>query len=146
MTPVWNRKKTLCLATVLVDGDDMDEPIADSVRSILDGHIVLSRKLAEKAHFPAIDISASISRVFMDVANVSHQDAAVRLRELLATYHEVEDLIRIGLYEPGTAANVDLAVRLQPAMSAFLKQRQGESTGFGETLSVLQNLAEQWQG
>jgi len=135
-----------CLATVLVDGDDMDEPIADSVRSILDGHIVLSRKLAEKAHFPAIDISASISRVFMDVANVSHQDAAVRLRELLATYHEVEDLIRIGLYEPGTAANVDLAVRLQPAMSAFLKQRQGESTGFGETLSVLQNLAEQWQG
>ena len=134
-----------CLATVLVDGDDMDEPIADSVRSIMDGHIVLSRKLAEKAHFPAIDISASISRVFMDVADLSHREAAMRLRELLGTYSEVEDLIRIGLYEAGTSANVDLAVRLQPAMLAFLKQRQGESTTFAETCSVMHTLAEQWQ-
>ena len=89
------------IVSVLVDGDDLDEPISDAVRAIVDGHFVLDRKLAEMGHFPAIDVSRSVSRVFLDVTTPPHQRAAGKLRAILATHSEVADLIRIGAYTPG---------------------------------------------
>jgi flagellum-specific ATP synthase len=130
--------------TVLVDGDDFDEPISDAVRSLLDGHIVLDRRLAERSHYPAISISRSISRVTQDVTEEAQQQAARKLRAVLATYAEVEDLIRIGAYVKGTSPQVDRAVELLPAINAFLKQGLGERTGFNDTRNTIQRIAAAW--
>lgn len=112
--------------TVLVDGDDMNEPIGDAVRGILDGHIVLSRKLAHANHFPAIDVLQSVSRVMPRVAPPAAVEAASAARSLLAAYRDAEDLIRIGAYQQGTSPEVDRAVAAQPALTAFLRQRTDE--------------------
>ena len=112
------------LYTVLVDGDDMNEPVADAVRSILDGHIVLSRKLAAANHYPAIDVLASISRVMSDVVSPAHGAAASAVRDLMATYREAEDLINIGAYVAGSNARVDLALARYDDIRAFLRQRR----------------------
>ena len=108
--------------TVLVDGDDMNEPIADAVRSILDGHIVLSRAIAAQNHFPAIDILASVSRVMNEVVSKEHLGAAQKLRALLAVYKEAEDLIHIGAYVSGSSAKIDEAIKKIDQINAFLCQ------------------------
>lgn len=108
--------------TVLVDGDDMNEPVADAVRGILDGHVVLSRKLAHAGQFPAIDVLQSVSRVMPEVTTQAHQAAARKFRALLAAYREAEDLINIGAYVAGTNPTVDEAIHKIPAMKQFLRQ------------------------
>lgn len=123
--------------TVLVDGDDMNEPIADSVRSILDGHIVLSRNLAAKNHYPAIDVLASVSRVMMEIADSDHIQAAQKVRAILATYHEAEDLINIGAYVKGSNEEIDLAVQYISAVTTFLQQKVDEHTSLLDTIALL---------
>ena len=110
------------LYTVLVDGDDMNEPIADAVRSILDGHIVLTRSLAHSGHYPAIDVLQSVSRLANDIVSPEVREAAQTLRSALAAYHEKEDLIAIGAYQAGTAPIVDAALALRGDIDAFLRQ------------------------
>lgn len=129
------------IMTVLVDGDDTDEPVADAARSFLDGHIVLSRKLAEKGHFPAIDINASISRVAQDITSMEHQQAALAIRKVLSEYSELEDIIRIGAYQPGSSAQVDKVIRLEPVINQFLKQSTNEFSPFPQSWQGLQNIA-----
>ncbi|CAG37388.1 FliI/YscN family ATPase [Desulfotalea psychrophila] len=126
--------------TVLVDGDDMTEPVADSVRSILDGHIVLSRAIAAKNHFPAIDILASASRVMRDIVSPEHIELAGKLRTVLADYREAEDLINIGAYVKGTNKNIDLAIEKIEQAKLFLKQGYNQTTDMTETLEQLESL------
>jgi len=126
--------------TVLVDGDDMNEPIADAVRSILDGHIVLSRSIAAQNHFPAIDVLGSVSRVMTDVASKEHIKAAQEMRALMAVYKEAEDLIHIGAYVKGSSAKIDKAIQKIDAINAFLCQDIFEKTTFDETVKALENI------
>jgi flagellum-specific ATP synthase len=119
--------------TVLVDNDDMNEPIADAVRSILDGHIVLSRRLAHKNHYPAIDILESISRVMPSIVSNEQRAIAMKARELLATYREAEDLVNIGAYVKGSNPKIDEAIRKHPKLESFLIQDMNEAD-FGENL------------
>ncbi|HOE90888.1 MAG TPA: flagellar protein export ATPase FliI [Candidatus Cloacimonadota bacterium] len=130
------------LYTVLVEGDDMDEPIADAARSILDGHIVLSRKIAAKGHYPAIDILNSISRVINSVASPEHKDNSKKVFEILATYRESEDMINIGAYSRGANANIDFAIDKIGGVNQFLKQRIEESSAFEDTVEGLKLLIE----
>ncbi|MFS9381041.1 FliI/YscN family ATPase [Citrobacter sp. ANG330] len=125
--------------TVLVEGDNMNEPVADEVRSILDGHIVLSRKLAEANHYPAIDVSASVSRVMRQIATNEHVQLAGQLRTLLALYREIELLVRVGEYKPGQDANSDKALRCWPAIQAFLQQTSGAPQSLPETLALMKS-------
>jgi flagellum-specific ATP synthase len=108
--------------TVLVDGDDMNEPIADAVRGILDGHIVLSRAIGAKGIFPSIDVLNSTSRVMTEITSEDHQKAAQNFKRLLATYNEAEDLINIGAYKKGSNRDIDMALRFKPQMDHFLRQ------------------------
>lgn len=126
--------------TVLVDGDDMNDPIADAVRGILDGHIVLSRNLANAGRFPAVDVLASLSRLFPSLASEPHAAAAIQLRRWLNKYREVEDLIRIGAYQPGSDAEADVAISLLPQIQAFLEQKASERCEFADTLQQLYGL------
>ena len=128
------------LYTVLVDGDDMNEPIADASRSILDGHIVLTRKLASAGHYPAIDVLQSISRVMPDVTNDRHKELATKLLDLLATYTESEDLINIGAYVKGSNPKIDKAISMIQPIREFLKQKIDEKTTFEESLKKLSVL------
>jgi type III secretion protein N (ATPase) len=128
--------------TVLVEGDDLDEPVADEVRSILDGHIVLSRKLAEANHYPAIDVSASVSRIMRQVASGEHLRLAARLRGLLANYREIELLVRVGEYRPGQDPQADEALARKDAIRNFLCQHVGETNDFEETVSRLWKTVE----
>ncbi|MCC3376238.1 flagellar protein export ATPase FliI [Cohnella sp. REN36] len=118
--------------TVLVDGDDMNEPIADAVRGILDGHIVLSRHLAHKGHFPAIDVLASVSRVMKDIVGGEQQDAAEELKRLLAIYRDSEDLINIGAYQRGSNPQIDKAIQAIDDINAFSQQKTTESVTYPE--------------
>ena len=127
--------------TTLVDGDDPNEPIADAVRGTLDGHVWLSRELAESNHFPAVDVPGSLSRLMAALAAPEQAAAAGKVRSLLAAYREAEDLIRIGAYQAGSSAAVDAAVRLKPAIDAFLRQRPDERTEAAETIAALIALA-----
>lgn len=122
------------LYTVLVDGDDMNEPIADAVRGILDGHIVLSRKLAAKGYYPAIDALESVSRVMPSVVDNNHVILARRIKELLAVYNDAEDLIVIGAYVPGTDKRIDEAIAKVDAIKDFLTQTTHEHFSFDETV------------
>ena len=117
------------LFTVLVDGGDLDEPVADAVRGILDGHIVLSRELADAGHFPAIDVPASVSRTMNRVTAPPQQDAARQVRALLAAYRQVEPLVRVGAFEPGQDPAADRAVALHPDITAFLRQAADDPGG-----------------
>jgi len=130
------------LYAVLVEGDDMTEPIADAVRSILDGHIVLSRKLAHQNHYPAVDVLDSVSRLMIDIVSKEHRDAANRLREILATYRENEDLINIGAYVKGSNSKIDMAIERMPVINEFLRQGLDESSDFEGTVQRLIQLCE----
>jgi flagellum-specific ATP synthase len=120
--------------TVLVEGDDLNEPISDAVRGILDGHIVLSRKLAAKNHYPAIDLLGSISRLFTALAVPEQKQLSAKVRDLMATYQDAEDLIQIGAYTRGSSPAIDQAILFQPAIQAFLRQAVAEPSTHRETL------------
>ena len=126
--------------TVLVDGDDMNEPIADAVRSILDGHIVLSRNIAAQNHFPASDVLASVSRVMSAVVPKEHMEANRKLRALMAVYKEAEDLIHIGAYVKGSSPKIDEAVQKIDAINDFLCQGVFEVQSFEETIQRLEGI------
>ena len=128
------------LYTVFVEGDDLSDPIADAVRGILDGHIVLSRSLGEKGHFPAIDVLQSISRLAPEVTDQAHQNLASLVREALGTYRDAADLIQVGAYVPGSDPRVDGALAMVPKINAFLRQSLGEATPFGQVRARLQAL------
>lgn len=128
-----DRGSITAIYTVLVAGGDMEEPIADEARAVLDGHIVLSRALAERNHWPAIDVLPSLSRVMTFVADPAHRAAAGRVREWLATYEQKRDLISIGAYKPGSDARIDQAMGKIDAINAFLRQELGESSPMWET-------------
>jgi len=129
------------LYTVLVEGDDFNEPISDTARSILDGHIMLSRELAHKNHYPAVDVLQSISRVMNDITTKEHKAAAAKIRNLLAVYQKNSDLINIGAYIKGTDPNIDKAIELNDTINAFLTQSTDESCPFDETLQKLMEIA-----
>src|SRR5712691_4936002 len=127
--------------TVLVEGDDFNEPIADAVRSILDGHIILSRELGAAGHYPAIDVLSSVSRLTSDLAGADQKDAAAKLRDAMATYRRTEDLINLGAYVSGASVKVDAAVRVRESMEDFLKQAPDAKIGLQETLLRMTDLA-----
>ncbi len=128
--------------TVLVAGDDMNEPVADETRSILDGHIVLSRALAARGHYPAIDVSESISRVMDSIIDEEHRDAARKLREVVANYEKERDLILIGAYEEGSDPKVDYAIEKIDEVNNFLKQMVGEKFTLEESIDLLKGVFE----
>lgn len=128
------------LYTVLVEGDDANEPIADAVRSILDGHIVLSRDLAMQNHYPAIDILGSISRVMADIIDDQHKKNAGQLKEILATYRKAEDLINIGAYVSGTNAKIDYAIEVIDRINSYLRQDIQETVFFEDSVAQLAAL------
>jgi flagellum-specific ATP synthase len=129
------------LYTVLVEGDDMNEPIADAARSILDGHIVLSRALAHKNHYPAIDVLQSVSRVMNNVVDNEHKSAAGKIRNLMASYAKNEDLISIGAYAKGTDPMTDKAIALNDRINAYLKQSSEDSADYEIAKNELINLS-----
>ena len=130
------------LYTVLVDGDDFNEPITDTARSILDGHIMLSRGLAHKNHYPAIDVMQSISRVMSQVASSEHKQLAGKLKNVMATYSDAEDLINIGAYKAGSNKNIDYAIEKIDAVNAFLMQDVNAKYTFDEVLVQLKAIFE----
>src|SRR5437899_718691 len=129
--------------TVLVEGDDFNEPIADAVRAILDGHIILSRELGAAGHYPAIDILNSVSRLTSDLAGAAQMDAAAKLRDAMATYGRTEDLINLGAYVAGASPKVDAAIRVREGMESFLKQPPDIKAPLAETLLRMAELAKQ---
>ena len=131
--------------TVLVEADDANEPISDTVRGILDGHIMLSRKLAHQAHWPAIDVLSSISRSMPDVSSVEHIRAADSLKQLLAAYQENQDLISIGAYQAGSNLLVDAAIKLRDETLRFLQQGVGERSTFDSAVAGLARIAQMRQ-
>ncbi len=133
------------LYTVLVEGDDLDEPIADAMRAILDGHIVLSRAIANKNHYPAVDVLASISRVMGDVISKEHKEAAKRLLTLMAEYRNAEDLIAIGAYAKGSNPEVDKAMLIMGELNQFLRQATDEKVELVDTVQLLAKMASKVQ-
>jgi FliI/YscN family ATPase len=125
------------LYTVLVEGDDLDEPISDAARSVLDGHIVLSRELANRNHYPAVDVLQSISRCQPDVITKEHQNLVNDIRNLYAAYRENEDLIQIGAYNVGSNMRVDRALKIYEPLIQFLRQDRGEKVDFEESVKEL---------
>lgn len=128
------------LYTVLVEGDDLQDPIGDTARSILDGHVVLSRSLATSGHFPAVDVLESISRVTNAVTDEDQQQAAIALRRMLAAYRNVKELVEIGAYVSGADADADAALALMPRIDGFLRQRMDDSTGLQQAWGMLGGL------
>jgi flagellum-specific ATP synthase len=135
-----NKGSITGMYTVLVDGDDFNEPITDTARGILDGHIVLSRKLANKGHYPAIDVLASISRVMNDIITDEHKLYAREIKKHLAIYKESEDLINVGAYNKGSNAEIDKAIEKIGAINGFLQQSVNDKVGFQNTLDHMKNI------
>ena len=127
--------------TVLVAGNDLDEPIADEVRGLVDGHIVLDRRLAQRGHFPPIDVVASASRLMQRVIDASHAAAAARLRLQLAVYEEHRDLITLGAYQAGRDPEIDAAVAAYPAIEQLVRQRKDENADWDAAIGRLLTLA-----
>ena len=132
------------ILTILVEGDDLTDPVADSVRSLLDGHIVLARKLAELGHYPAVDILGSVSRLMNSVVSPEHLLAAQRFKAIYATYQGAEDLINIGALAPGTNRRIDKAISLIDRVNEFLIQPIGQRSGFQQTLQRLLEITKSW--
>jgi len=123
--------------TVLMEGDDITDPIVDTVRGITDGHIFLSRKVAEANHYPAIDVLGSISRLMSAIASPEHKAAAAKMRKILALYRENKDLIDVGMYQPGTNPKLDIAIEMMPQINGFLQQKTTDSVSMNNTISTL---------
>jgi len=132
------------IITVLVEGDDMNDPVADSARSLLDGHIILSRALAERGHYPAVNILASISRLMNSIIDPEHQTAARKFKAIYSTYQKAEDLINIGALAPGSNHRIDKAVSLIDQVTEFLIQVTGQRSGFTETVQRLYEVTKSW--
>ncbi len=128
---------------MLVEGDDTNEPVFDAVRGILDGHILLSRRLANRGQYPAVSVLESVSRVMPDVVDTPHLDAAMQVRRLLAVWDEIEDLVNIGAYAAGSNPEYDLAIRMMPAITAFLRQEMGSGVDFETSKAALMELLEE---
>ena len=122
---------------VLVDGDDHNEPVADAVRSILDGHIVMERSIAERGRYPAVNVLKSVSRTMPDCNTPEENDLIRRARALMATYDDMEELIRLGAYRPGSDPQVDEAIHYQPALDAFLSQHKHDASTLAEGYTAL---------
>jgi flagellum-specific ATP synthase len=133
----FDKGSITAIYTVLVEGDDINEPISDHARSILDGHIVLSREIAHKNHYPAVDVLGSISRLMDDIASDAHKEAAGRLKELIAVYKEAEDLINIGAYAEGSNNRIDVAIKKIDMINDFLKQGKYEKSTFEQTVNKM---------
>lgn len=123
--------------TVLMEGDDINDPIVDTVRGITDGHIFLSRKVAESNHYPAIDVLGSISRLMSAIASPEHKEAAGKMRKIMAMYRENKDLIDVGMYQPGSNPKLDIAIEMMPKINAFLQQRTSDSVNMQNTIETL---------
>ncbi len=132
------------ILTVLVENDDLADPVADSARSLLDGHIVLSRKLADRGHYPAVDVLQSVSRLMPKVTSKEHFSAAVKLKEIYATYIDAEDLINIGAFSPGSNRRIDGAISLIDRINDFLIQAVRQRTIFGDTVKHLVSITNKW--
>lgn len=128
------------LYTVLVDGDDLSEPVTDTVRGILDGHIVLSRKLANKNHYPAIDVLASVSRVMSDIVSIEHKEMAFQVKKHMAVYKEAEDLINIGAYAQGSNSEIDTAIEKMSQIKELITQRTHENVTIDESLNLMKSI------
>jgi len=128
------------LYTVLAEGDDQQDPIVDCARAILDGHIVLSRRLADVGHYPAIDIAASVSRCMSQVTDKPHQQAARQLKEMYSTYEKIKELIPMGGYTPGMDLKTDQSVQLAPVIERFLRQDVGQGASLDQCLAELRNI------
>ena len=120
-----------------MEGDDISDPIVDIVRGIVDGHIFLSRKVAEMNHYPAIDVLGSISRLMSAIATPEHKAAAGKMRQLLALYRENKDLIDVGMYQPGSNPKLDIAIEMNPKINAFLQQRTTDIVSMDTTIGTL---------
>jgi len=129
------------LFTVLVEGDDMNEPVADAVRGILDGHVVLSRKLATRSHYPAIDVQQSISRLMVDIVPEDHYLAARRLVQVISVYRDSEDLINIGAYQKGSSPEIDLSIQMIGPIEEFLRQPIRQEISYEEVIKQVKVLA-----
>ena len=125
---------------MLVEGDDFNEPIADAVRGILDGHIILSRDLGAAGHYPAIDVLQSVSRLASRVAAPDHREAAQRIRQNLATYRRAEDLINLGAYAAGSNPQLDSAIQLRPQINDFLRQKPDQNSPMHETVTRMKSI------
>jgi flagellum-specific ATP synthase len=125
------------LYTVLVEGDDLNEPITDTARGILDGHIVLSRQLANRNHYPAIDVLASVSRLMPDIASGEHYDKSNKLKGMMAVHRDAQDLINIGAYRAGSNPEIDTAIKVMPAINDILLQRVEDYTAFEDAKARL---------
>ena len=123
-----------------MEGDDINDPIVDTVRGITDGHIFLSRKVAEANHYPAIDVLGSISRLMSAIASPEHKAAASKMRKLLALYRENKDLIDVGMYQQGSNPSLDVAIEMMPQINAFLQQRTTDIVSMDTTISTLIEL------
>jgi len=130
------------LYTVLMEGDDITDPVVDTVRGIVDGHVFLSRKVAEMNHYPAIDVLVSISRLFTEVADDDHKRAAAKMRTLLALYRENKDLIDVGMYQMGSNPKLDLAIEMMPSINGFLQQATSDSVNMEGTIQTLKDMME----
>ena len=128
------------LYTVLVDGDDLNEPVTDTVRGIIDGHIILSRKLANQNHYPAIDVLSSVSRVMPSIVNKEHLIMASKIKDIMAVYEESEDLINIGAYKMGSNKKIDKAIELKDDIDEMLTQQVLETYEFEETISIIEDI------
>lgn len=128
------------LYTVLMEGDDISDPIVDIVRGIVDGHIFLSRKVAESNHYPAIDVLGSISRLMSAIATPEHKEAAAKMRALMSLYRENKDLIDVGMYVPGTNPKLDIAIQMMPQINAFLQQRTSDTVSMDTTVQTLVDM------
>jgi len=137
---VEDRGSVTGLYTVLVEGDDFNEPICDSARSILDGHLCLSRELAGRNHYPSVDVLNSISRVMMDIVSDRHRELANRMMNVLATYKKAEELINIGAYVHGSNAEIDDAIRRINPVNEFLKQGISEHFDYKKSLQMMEEL------
>ncbi|MGE4474301.1 MAG: flagellum-specific ATP synthase FliI, partial [Stutzerimonas sp.] len=133
-----DRGSLSAIYTVLAEGDDQQDPIVDCARAILDGHIVLARRLAEAGHYPAIDVCASVSRCMSQVGQPAHLGAARQLKELYSTYEKIRELIPLGGYTPGADARTDRAVQLAAAIERFLRQEVGEAAELETSIATLQ--------
>jgi flagellum-specific ATP synthase len=129
--------------TVLMEGDDQQDPLVDAVRSLLDGHVVLSRSLAAEGWYPPIEILDSVSRLMPAVAEPDHREAAALVRRLMAAYARSEDLVRIGAYKPGSDEDLDRALRARPILRDFLVQEAGERMQYADCLAKLRELVEE---
>lgn len=139
-TGITPKGSITAMYTVLVDGDDLNEPVSDTVRGILDGHIILSRKLAAQNHYPAIDILNSVSRCMIDIVSPGHLEAAQRMRTTYAVYKEAEDMINVGAYVEGKNHNIDFAISMYDKITEFLKQGVDEQSNYEEDIGRLEEM------